>query len=127
MAAWERAGRSQPLVTHSADFRDFQTYNQMTYTKPAVVYRMLQAYLGDERFGAGLRRYYEQNKLRHVTLADFQRAMEEASEDLDWFFDQWFRTTATLDYAVRARRHGAAGRQDVDDGRRGATGRRGCR
>lgn len=103
MAAWERAGRSQPLVTHSADFRDFQTYNQMTYTKPAVVYRMLQAYLGDERFGAGLRRYYEQNKLRHVTLADFQRAMEEASgEDLDWFFDQWFRTTATLDYAVRS-------------------------
>ena len=28
--------------------------------------------------------------------------MEEASgEDLEWFFDQWFRTTATLDYAIR--------------------------
>ncbi len=75
----------------------------MTYTKPAAVYRMLQVYLGDERFRAGMRRYYEQNKLRHVTLADFQRAMEEASgEDLDWFFDQWIHTTATLDYGIRS-------------------------
>ena len=102
VAQWDRAGMSQPLVLHSADFRDFQTYNMMTYTKPAVVYRMLQAYLGDDRFRNGLRLYYERNKLRHVTLADFQAAMEEAAgEDLEWFFDQWFRTTATLDYIVR--------------------------
>ncbi len=101
-AQWDRAGMSQPLITYSADFRDFQTYNAMTYTKPSVVYRMLQAYLGDERFVRGMRLYYERNKLRHVTLDDFQAAMEEAAgEDLDWFFDQWFRTTATLDYIVR--------------------------
>ena len=85
----------------------------MTYTKPAIVYRMLRDYLGEDVFRAGLRRYYADNLLTHVTLADFQRAMEEASgERLDWFFNQWFRTTATLDYAVTD----ATTTQD-DDGR----------
>src|SRR5690606_24859493 len=45
LARWEASGLSQPLVTYSADFRDFQTYGAMTYTKPAAVYRMLQVYL----------------------------------------------------------------------------------
>ncbi|HEX6939923.1 MAG TPA: M1 family metallopeptidase [Longimicrobiales bacterium] len=113
LAEWERAGRSQPIVTYSADFRDFLTYNVMTYTKPSAVYRMLQAYLGDDAFRRGLRRYYERNALRHVTLDDFQAAMEEAAgQELDWFFDQWFRTTATLDYAVREARA-----ERRDDGR----------
>jgi hypothetical protein len=102
-AQWDRLGRSQPLATPSAEFRDFDTYNAMTYTKPSVVYRMLQAYLGDEVFRAGLRRYYSENRLTHVDLADFQRAMEAASgQDLDWFFDEWFRTTDTLDYGLGA-------------------------
>ncbi|HEX7051856.1 MAG TPA: M1 family metallopeptidase [Longimicrobiales bacterium] len=103
MAEWERAGMSQPLIMESADFRDFRTYNTMTYTKPSIVYRMLQGYLGDAAFREGLRRYYRENRLNHVTLADFQAAMEAASgQELDWFFDQWFRTTRTLDYAIRS-------------------------
>lgn len=102
VAAWERAGKSQPIATPSAEFRDFQTYGMLTYSKPAVVYRMLQAYLGDAAFLAGLRRYYAENRLKHVTLEDFRRAMEAASgQELGWFFDQWFRSTATLDYAIR--------------------------
>lgn len=101
LALWERSGCSQPVTTWSADFRDFQTYNVMTYTKPSVVYRMLREYLGEDVFIRGLRRYYADNRLTHVTLADFQRAMEqESGQDLDWFFGQWFRTTATLDYAI---------------------------
>ena len=100
-AQWDSASRSQPLVTFSADFRDFPTYAVMTYTKPAVVYRMLQAYLGDGAFRRGLRSYYERNKLRHVSLPDFQKAMEDAANTrLDWFFDEWFRNTDRLDYAI---------------------------
>ncbi|HET7275944.1 MAG TPA: M1 family metallopeptidase [Longimicrobiaceae bacterium] len=101
VAEWELAGMSQPLTTESADFRDFRTYQAMTYTKPSVVYRMLQAYLGDETFREGLHIYYENNKLQHVTLEDLEAAMEEAAGDeLDWFFDQWFRTTKYLDYGI---------------------------
>jgi hypothetical protein len=116
-AQWDRSGRSQPLTTPAAEFRDFETYNAMTYTRPAVVYRMLQAYLGDEVFRAGLRRYYAENRLTHVTLEDFQRAMEEASgKELDWFFDEWFRRAATLDYGLGrvATRRLANGRWSTD-------------
>lgn len=94
-------GLSQPISLPSAQFRDFQTYNAMTYTKPSLVYRMLRYVLGEETFHEGLRRYYEKKKLQHVREEDFRAAMEEAAgEDLRWFFQQWIHTTATLDYAV---------------------------
>ncbi len=100
-AEWDRTGRSQPLTTESADFRDFQTYQAMTYTRPSVVYRMLMGYLGEETFREGLQIFYQENKLQHITLEDLEAAMEEASdEELDWYFDQWFRTTDTLDYGI---------------------------
>jgi hypothetical protein len=106
-------GLSQPLETPSARFRDFQTYQLMTYVKPSVVYRMLQAYLGDAAFRKGLRLYYERNRLRHVALPDFQQAMEDAAgHKLGWFFQEWFLTSARLDYAI-----GAASTRRLADGR----------
>lgn len=101
VAQMDSAGFSQPVATESADFRDYRTYAAMTYTKASVIYRMLQAYLGDSVFRQGLQRYYAENKLRHVTLHDFRQAMEEASgQELEWFFDQWFRSTDWLDYSI---------------------------
>lgn len=103
--ALERAGATQPIGTAAADFRDFQTYNAMTYTKPSLVFRMLRDLMGEQRFREGLRRYYEDNRLRHVTEADLRRAMSAAyGENLDWFFDQWIHSTAQLDYAIEGTR-----------------------
>jgi len=99
----DAAGRSQPIGYASAAFRDFATYNAMTYTKPSLVYRMLRDLLGEDVFHAGLRLYYERKQLQHVREEDFRSAMEEASgRDLRWFFQQWIHTTATLDYAVES-------------------------
>lgn len=106
-------GISQPLETPSAKFRDFQTYALMTYTRPSVVYRMLQAYLGDAAFRKSLRHYYEQHRLRHVSLPDFEKAMQEGSgRDLGWFFREWFYTTDKLDYRI-----GDADVNQLKDGR----------
>src|SRR5690606_39599844 len=39
--------------------------------------------------------------LRHVTEADFRRVAEEVSgRELGWFFEQWFHSTAWLDYGI---------------------------
>jgi len=104
-------GMSQALETPSAGFRDFQTYEVMTYVKPSVVFRMLQAYLGDAVFRKGLHVYYQRNRLRHVALPDFEKAMEDASgRDLGWFFREWFLTTDRLDYAIA----GAATKRQAD-------------
>jgi hypothetical protein len=95
------AGATQPIALASAEFRDFGTYNAMTYTKPALVLRMLRDLMGDTSFRDGMRRYYRDNRLSHVREGDLIAAMELAwGRDLDWFFEQWIHTTDTLDYAV---------------------------
>jgi hypothetical protein len=48
-----------------------------------------------------LRHYYEENKLSHVSEADFRRAVDTVTgESYDWFFDQWLHTTDRLDYVL---------------------------
>lgn len=101
IARLDSAGLSQPLSLPSAQFRDFNIYQLMTYVKPSLVLRMLRYTIGDQAFRAGLELFYQNNKLTHVDSNDFQSAMETASNsDLDWFFDQWFRATNKLDYAI---------------------------
>lgn len=97
----DTAADAKPIETPSAEFKDMQQYSIMTYTKPSLVFRMLRNLLGDETFRAGLKQYYQENKLEHVDEADFKAAIEAASQrDLDWFFEQWLHTNHTLDYAI---------------------------
>jgi hypothetical protein len=99
--AMEQRRLSQPIGLASAEFRDPQTYGAMTYTKPALVFRMLHWLMGDEAFRAGLRDYYSANMLQHVSEAELRVAMgAHYPGGLDWFFDQWIHTTATLDYRL---------------------------
>lgn len=101
IAALDRSGGAQPIALASADFRDPAMYSAMTYTKPSLVLRMLRDLVGEGVFRDALRHYYRENRLEHVSRADFQRAMEETyGQDLGWFFDQWIETTGTLDYAI---------------------------
>ncbi|HET9440171.1 MAG TPA: M1 family aminopeptidase [Longimicrobiales bacterium] len=101
VARFDTAAATRPIATPSADFQDMQSYSVMTYSKPALVFRMLQHLLGDAVFRTGMKRYYQENKLEHVDEQDFKEAMEEVSgQDLDWFFQQWLHTNHTLDYAV---------------------------
>jgi hypothetical protein len=92
---------AKPIETPSANFSDMNAYGAMTYSKPSLVLRMLQDLVGDTAFRAGMKRYYEANKLQHVDEEDFKNAIEAAAKtDLDWFFQQWLHTNHTLDYAV---------------------------
>jgi aminopeptidase N len=92
---------AKPIATRSADYADMNSYSVMTYTKPALVLRMLADLVGDAAFRAGMKKYYEENKLEHVDEEDFKNAIEATSNtDLDWFFQQWLHTNHTLDYAV---------------------------
>jgi hypothetical protein len=98
---WELTGRTQPVGLPAAEFRDFNTYAAMTYTKADLVFRMLRWLIGEPAMRDAIRLYYERHALQHVREADLRRAVNDAAgEDLDWFFDQWIHTTATLDYAI---------------------------
>jgi hypothetical protein len=109
----EEAGLAQPIALESAEFRDFDTYRVMTYTKPSLVFRMLHWLMGDDAFRAALRTYYTDNHLQHVTESDLRAAVNAANPGgLDWFFDQWIHTTGTLDYSI-----GELSARQADDGR----------
>ncbi len=105
-------GLVAPISTESKEFPDYRTYGLMTYSLPQAVLYSLRKMLGDEVFADGLRDYYLTKALEHVTEADLRRSMERASgRDLGWFFEQWFHTTGTLDYAV-----GEVTQSRTDDG-----------
>ena len=60
------------------------------YPKGALVLRMLQRYLGPERFWASLHTYLTRNALGNATSDDLRQAVLAATgENLDWFWDQW--------------------------------------
>jgi hypothetical protein len=77
-------------------------YGYMAYTRPSFMYHMLRNLVGgDDAFREILREYYARHALQHVTEADFRAVVSDVSGlDLDWFFDQWLHTTATLDYGL---------------------------
>ncbi len=61
----------------------------------------LEYVLGDSVFWAGMKEYFRRWCFKSPNLNDFKRAMEDVSgTKLDWYFDQWFHTTRTIDYSA---------------------------
>jgi aminopeptidase N len=66
--------------------------NGMTYQRGAWFLHMLRGMLGEDRFWAGIRRYYGLYRDGNASTDDFREVMEntyEPSVDLSGFFEQW--------------------------------------
>lgn len=111
----ERSGKSESLARSSFRFREPQqivlqpasgypslsNYALAVYSKAAGVLWMLRSHLGVEVFDEMLREYYVLFKFRNATSDDFiEFANEFTGQDLNWFFDQWLRTTKSLDFVL---------------------------
>lgn len=97
----ELLGATQPVSLPGAEFRDPSTYNAMTYTKPELIFRMLESLIGGSAMRDVLRTYFERHALQHVDELDFRRVVADVTgQDFDWFFDQWIHSTARLDYRI---------------------------
>jgi aminopeptidase N len=60
------------------------------YQKGAWVLHMLRGVMGDEKFFAGMRDYYEKFKYANADTDNFIAVMEQHyGSSLEWFFDQW--------------------------------------
>jgi hypothetical protein len=93
-------GYEEPLDIPHDWFREDATAGQV-YGKTQAILSMLQYTLGDSTFAAGMKAYYAEWHFKHPHLTDFKNVMEKtAHTDLDWFFDEWFKTTRTVDYAA---------------------------
>ena len=92
---------SDPILTPVWKYYDALSYSFNSYPRTGLVMSTLEHYLGEETMFRLMRTYHQRWRYRHPNSADFfQVASEVAGQKLDWFFDQYVRGTAVLDYEV---------------------------
>jgi hypothetical protein len=97
-------GRSKldPIMTKSWEFYSGASYGANVYARAALTLLTLEGYLGEDVMAEVMKSFYENWKFKHPKSEDFFAIAEEVSgKDLDWFFDQFFKSPGQLDYAVR--------------------------
>ena len=86
-ALWKEGALSEDArrTTHAIqtpvenDTRAMDIFDSITYAKGAAVLRMLEAYLGDDAFRAGVRGYMRAHRFSNTTTADFWQHLSRAS------------------------------------------------
>jgi aminopeptidase N len=69
-------------------------FDGITYAKGAAALRQLVAWVGEDEFVAGLRRYFSQHAWGNTRLADLLAALSESSgRELDSWAQQWLQTS----------------------------------
>ncbi len=82
-----RRNLDQPICKHSTDFT-MLNYGGIVYSKTAMVFDHLFAYLGAEIFDRCMRAYFDEWKFRHPSPADVKAVFErESGRDLGWVFN----------------------------------------
>lgn len=101
MEVRERHGDTETVALPGADFSDPRMYSRMTYTKGALVLRMLREMIGPDTMRMVLHDYFRSNAMHHVSESDLRASVERVTgKSYDWFFDEWIHTTRWLDYAL---------------------------
>ncbi len=83
-------GYRRPIVTNK--YEDLTTFTSDNYTikRGALVLRMLQKELGEEKWWRIIKKYTQTYAGKQVTTKDFQKVVETVtSKPMDWFFNQW--------------------------------------
>ncbi|MFE3168352.1 aminopeptidase N [Streptomyces sp. NPDC059224] len=96
--AWAYRADQLPS-THpiTADIRDLQdaklNFDGITYAKGASVLKQLVAYVGQDAFLEGARRYFKRNAYGNTRLADLLSVLEETSgRDMSAWAGKWLQT-----------------------------------
>ncbi len=92
--------KHQACQTHSEKLTR-ANYGIAIYDKPAIIFKYLENYLGTSVFDATMQRFYEKWKFKHPQPEDIKAHFEASTgKNLDWFFDDFIKTTKEFDYQV---------------------------
>ena len=95
-----RQNLEQPIDLPAADY-SYTNYNTIIYSKAAMGFNYLRAYLGDSVFDAAMHEYYRKWKSKHPDPEDLRHIFESyTGKDLSWFFSDFISTTKRLDYKM---------------------------
>ena len=98
MGSW--TAKDQPIDLPSAEYTPMN-YGGIVYSKSAICFDYLAAYLGEKLFDECMKNYYETWKFKHPQPEDLKEIFEEKTgKDLDWFFNNMITTTNQLDYSI---------------------------
>ena len=92
---------AQPLNISANENFNMNNYSQ-NYNRPAVMLRFLQHYIGEEKMDTIMQKFYKEWQFRHPSPDDFRYYFDfYLDEDLDWFFDNVFSSTASIDFGIK--------------------------
>jgi hypothetical protein len=96
-----RKKRDQPIEFPSAEYTRFN-YGGIVYSKTALVFDYLMAYLGEETMDKAMQTYFEEWKFKHPQPEDLREVIERVSgKNLSWFFTDVINTTLLLDFKIK--------------------------
>lgn len=95
-----RRNQDQKIEEHSANYTPLN-YGGIVYSKTAIVFDYLMAYLGEDLYDKCMQRYFNEWKFKHPQPEDLRIIFEEETgKDLKWFFDKLIKTTGKIDYKI---------------------------
>ena len=93
--------KEQPQTTHADRFMLNSGYSTSAYVKGYIFLRQLRMLLGNEAYEKTMKKYYNEWSFKHPNPNDFIRCAEIVSgSELDWYIDDWTKTTNNIDYKV---------------------------
>ena len=88
-------------------------YGAIVYSKTAIVFDYLMAYLGEVEMDKAMQAYFDEWHFKHPLPEDFRKSLERSTgKDLSWFFDM-INTTKKLDYKIAFAHHNNDGSWDL--------------
>lgn len=95
------SGKEEPMTTHADRFKTNYAYRTASYRKGALFLIQLGYIVGFDNLNKIIKNYYDQFKFTHPTPEDFTRLAEQTSGiQLEWYLNDWVRTTNTIDYGI---------------------------
>jgi len=96
------SGVEQPQTTQADRYELNAAYGASAYSKGAVFLAQLGYVIGKDNLDKTLKRYYDEWQFKHPTPNDFIRIAEKVSgAELDWYLNDWTRTTNSIDYGIK--------------------------
>jgi hypothetical protein len=94
-------------VNIAAPEYSINNYESILYSKAAMGFNYLRAYLGDSIYDSAMHDYFRLWSNKHPHPDDLRKVFEvRTGKNLSWFFDDFLGTTKRLDYKIAGYRDG---------------------
>jgi len=108
-----KKNEDQPIELPAYDYTEIN-YGGIVYSKTAIVFDYLLAYLGEKEMDKAMQKYFELWHFKHPQPKDIRKVFEESTgKDLSWFFDGLINSTDKLDYKIAFTHKNADGAWDI--------------